>query len=114
MRDGPLLRVLERLFEPEHSGLRLTALALAVGLAGTLEPQVAIAQGLTGVGRRRQTDLTSGGVAPHLGDGLRAFPRACTIAAGIDDEVLSADEGRDFFAVSHALLGRAVVRRVNR
>src|SRR5690606_26122022 len=100
------------LLEPLARGR--TTLALAVGLAGALQPEEAVAKRLTGVGRRSLTDLTTGRVTPSLLRGLGLFVRSSAVAAGVDDKVLSADALGDRLAVSHVLLGRHIVRHVQR
>src|SRR5215510_14476174 len=66
-----------------------SAVALAVGLAGDLDPQVRVDERVAGAGGRPKAEAAIGRVAP----GLRVLvvlvrlgrPRAAAVAAGIDD-----------------------------
>jgi hypothetical protein len=85
LAGGRVLHVAHRIFRPAGP-----TVALAVGLAGDLHPEVGIYQGLAGVGRCRVAQAAVGRVALVLavtrGMAGRWDPAALAVAAGVEDE----------------------------
>ncbi len=97
---------------PPLAGLR-AALALAVRLARALDPQVGVDERVGRAGRRGLAERPAGRVAPALVR-IALGVGTVAVAAGVDDEVLSADLGGQLLAVGDGVLGGVEVRDVHR